>query len=390
MKFSEIAGQSRIKNHLLQSVRIQRVSHAQLFLGPPGSGKLALAIAYAQYINCENKQVPADGQLPGDSCGVCPSCIKYNKLAHPDLHFFYPIAATKDFKKPLSKDFLNHWRDFLIKNNYLVSLNEWYEEIGLENKQGIINAEDCNEITRILRYKAYESEYKVVIIWFVEKLFHSAAPKILKILEEPPDKTLFLLICENVDQLPNTIYSRTQLVKVPKFTDRDIVKVLINNYHCTEADARKIAALSDGNIKMAVELIDETDEENYNFITLRDWLRLCFRNDIIGLAKFTEEISKIGRERQKSFLSYSLRLIRHCLLLNHRMEALVRLEGEEQTFVDNLFPFINPSNGPLIAAEFNKAIFHVERNAYPKIMFMDISLILARLLKIKHETAATR
>jgi DNA polymerase III subunit delta' len=386
MKFTDIAGQTRIKNYLLQTVRNNRVSHAQLFHGPGGSGKLAIAIAYAQYINCENKQVLTEGELRGDSCGICPSCVKYNKLAHPDLHFFFPIAATKDVKKPISVEFLNKWRNFLISRNYIVTLNDWYEEIGMENKQGIINAEDCNEITRLLSYKAYESEYKIVIIWFVEKLFHSAAPKILKILEEPPEKTLFILICENTDQILNTIFSRTQLVKIPKLTDRDIINVLSRDHQCSEIDARKIAALCDGNMELACRLVNENEEEDFNFINLRKWLRMCYKSDIPELAKFTEEIAKISRERQKSFLSYALRVTRHCILLNFRLDPLVRLEGEENTFVHQLSPFFNPSNGPLITEEINKAIFHIERNANAKILFMDLSLILARLLKITHES----
>lgn len=383
MKFADIAGQTRIKNHLLQTVRSNRVSHAQLFHGTVGCGKLALAIAYAQYINCENKQTFKEGGLRGDSCGTCPSCIKYNKLAHPDLHFFFPIASTKEFKKPISADFINKWRDFLVGKKYFITLNEWYEELGLENKQGIINAEDCNEITRLLSYKAYEAEYKVVIIWFVEKLFHSAAPKILKILEEPPEKTLFLLICENVDQVLSTITSRTQLVKIPKLNDRDIVNILVREYHCSEADAHKIATLSEGNLRLAVDLVNQSDVEAFNFKMLRNWLRLCYKGDVLELTKFTDEITKVSREQQKSFLSYALHITRLCLLANYRLDAMIKLEDEELTFVQQLSPFINPANGHLINGEINKAIFHIERNANARILFMDLSLILMRLLKIK-------
>lgn len=189
MLFNKIIGQQQVKERLIQTVKENRVSHAQLFIGANGSGKLALAIAYAQYVNCKSRSET-------DSCGICPSCIKYEKLIHPDLHFIYPIAATKEVKKPRSADFIESWRSLLIENNYYISLNEWFEKIGIENKQGIINAEDCNSIIKTLGYKSYEAEYKVMIIWMAEKLFHAAAPKILKILEEPPEKTLFILITE--------------------------------------------------------------------------------------------------------------------------------------------------------------------------------------------------
>ena len=194
--------------------------HAQLFLGPEGSGKLPLALAYAQYINCQNRQ-------EDDSCGHCPSCIKFNKLIHPDLHFVYPVSKTKDSSdKPTSKEFLKPWRELVLENNGYINLTDWYEKIDIEKKQGIINADDCNNIIKTLSYKSFESEYKIMIIWMVEKLFHSAAPKILKILEEPPEKTLFILISENPDIIINTILSRTQLVKIPKIANNDLYQEL--------------------------------------------------------------------------------------------------------------------------------------------------------------------
>jgi DNA polymerase III subunit delta' len=381
MKFSEIPGQSRMKNQLLQTVSSNRVSHAQLFFGPAGCGKLALAIAYAQYINCENRKPGFDGKFPDDSCGFCASCIKYNKFAHPDLHFFYPTAATKEVKKAVSKEFLTQWRAYLARKNFLVELSEWFGEIGLENKQGIINAEDCNEIIKILGYKAYESEYKVVIIWYAEKLFHAAAPKILKILEEPPEKTLFLLVSENMDQILNTILSRTQIVKIPKLSDREVVQALMELHCCTEIEARRIAVLCDGNLHMAMSLVNETGEEDHNFAAFRNWLRLCYKPDVVELTRFAEEMSKSSRESQKSLLSYALRTARHCLLVNYNMSQMVKLESDEKQFVQQLSPFINPANGDVFAQEFNSAIFHLERNANSKILFMDLSLKMVNLLK---------
>ena len=194
MLFKEIIGQELIKAKLIDTVKNKRISHAQLFLGPEGCGKLALAIAYAQYINCENKQ-------ENDSCGVCDSCNKFNKLIHPDLHFIFPNSTTKNVKeKNHSQLFINEFRELLIEKNYYLTLNDWYNKLGIENKQGIINTLDCANINKILSLKSYESEYTVIIIWMIEKLFYSAAPKILKILEEPPDKTLFILISEDHEQ----------------------------------------------------------------------------------------------------------------------------------------------------------------------------------------------
>nr|MBC8146675.1 DNA polymerase III subunit delta [Bacteroidota bacterium] len=216
MQFKEVIGHEEIKKRLIQTVRENRISHAQLFAGQEGIGKLALAIAYGQYISCTNKQET-------DSCGVCPSCIKYNKLIHPDLYFTYPVSTNKEVKtKPLSRLFISKWREILLQKDYIFSLQQWYQKIQIENKQGIINTEDCNEIIKSLSLKTFESEYRVVIIWMPEKLFHAAAPKLLKILEEPPPKTLFLLITESPDKILKTIISRTQIIKIPKLKDQDV------------------------------------------------------------------------------------------------------------------------------------------------------------------------
>jgi DNA polymerase-3 subunit delta' len=383
MRFSEIFGQKDIKNKLISTVKNNRVSHAQLFLGPEGSSKLSMAIAYAQYISCKNKiEFESNSELIGDSCGTCPSCQKYNNLAHPDLHFFYPITATKEVKtKPKSSDFAIQWRELLIKNKCLITLPEWYEAIGVENKQGIINTDDCNDLISRLNYKSYESEYKVVIIWMIEKIYHAAAPKLLKNLEEPPDKTLFLLISQTHDQILNTILSRTQLVKFKKYKDEEIIKELTRKYECSQTQARKIAGMAEGNLKMAIDLLLNTDDDNFNFINMRKWLLSCYFNKIQELITFVDEISSIGREKQKHFLSYGLFVLRFCLLVNYENEDMLNLDEEEKTFIIKLSKIITPDHCNIISGEFNKAIFHIERNASPKILFMDLSLKLAKLIK---------
>lgn len=375
MKFADITGHEEIKERLIRSVKENRVSHAQLFLGAEGSGTLALAIAYAQYVNCKNK-------TENDSCGVCPSCIKISKLIHPDLHFVYPIAATKEHpKKPISKEFLKEWRSIVLENPYF-NIFDWYEHIGIENKQGIINADDCNDIIKQLGLKTYESEYKIMIVWMVEKLFHSAAPKLLKILEEPPARTLFILVSENQDQILNTILSRTQLVKFKTLSDEQVKNVLLNKYNCNEKDATTIANIADGNLNQATKLIGNTLAENQSFQSFVTWMRQCYAHKIIDIVKTVNEFASYGRERQKNFLSYSLRLIRHSLMMNLQSDSLVKLNQPERDFATKFSPFIHNGNIIQINQELQEAVFHIERNVNPKLVFMDLSLKMSKLLRI--------
>lgn len=375
MRFSNIYGHENIKDRLRNTVYDQRISHAQLFLGPEGSGSLALALAYAQYINCLNRT--AD-----DSCGICPSCVKYQKLAHPDLHFIFPVATNKEVeKKPRSIDFIAFWRELLIENNLMVSLSEWVEKIGVENKQVIINADDCSEINRTLSYKSYESEYKVMVIWMAEKIFYSAAPKILKILEEPPGKTLFLLIAENQDLILPTILSRTQLVKVNKYEDKHIREMLVDQFKMEGEEAARISRLAEGNYILAKKLVYETEDENYNFEKFREWMRLCYKPGYAEIIALVGEFAKLGRERQKSFLHYCLRMTRICFQTNLGNHSLVKLEGDAETFSKNFSRFIHQNNVAGFADEFQKAIVHIERNANPSILFLDLSFMCVQLLK---------
>jgi DNA polymerase III subunit delta' len=383
MLFKEIIGQDLIKSRLIDTVSNKRISHAQLLLGPEGCGKLALAIAYAQYINCENKQ-------ENDSCGECDSCRKFSKLIHPDLHFIFPNSTTKSVKeKNYSQLFINEFRELLIEKNYYVNLNDWYTKLGIENKQGIINTMDCGHINKILSLKSYESEYTIIIIWMIEKLFYSAAPKILKILEEPPDKTLFLLISEDHEQIINTIKSRAQLIKIPKLNSKDIEKALTERYDYSADIARKVSKLSDGNFIESLQILDNTDEEKINFVMFRDWMRLCYKINISELNKFIDGkdgkdgIASIGREKQKQFFNYALNIFRETLNFKYQQNYLLKYEEEELTFVKNLSSQINESNIYDICEEFNKALYHIERNANPKILFMDLSLKIYRLLKQK-------
>jgi len=377
MQFKDIIGQASIKEKLISSVKENRVSHAQLFWGPEGSGKLALALAYAQYISCTDKK-------NDDSCGVCSSCIKYNKLVHPDLHFFFPVAATKKMTKPTSKVFTSEWREFLIKNNYYVAIENWFEFIGIENKQAIINKDDCLDIIKTLNLKSFESDYKIIIIYMVEKLYHAAAPKLLKVLEEPPEKTLFILITENHDQVLNTIISRTQLIKIDKKSDAEIINYLQLNNALDAQEASKIAKIANGNLSEALRILENADETHFNFENFQSWMRLCYAKDYAKIISWIEEMSKasVGREKLKRFFIYALKSARCCLLINNtKSDELLNFSQEEIKFLKNFAPFINEKNIFQIVEELNKTLYHIERNLNPKIVLMDVSFNILKLLK---------
>jgi len=376
MKFSDIVGQEAIKDRLRRSVHENRVSHAQLFMGPEGSGKLSMALAYAQYINCLNRN-------NGDSCGVCTSCLKYEKLIHPDLHFILPVAKTKEIEdKPLSRLFMNEWRSIVLERKAVFNVQDWFQVLGLENKQGIINTDDCVEIIHTLSYKSYESEYKVMIIWMAERIYHSAAPRILKILEEPPDKTLFLLIAEESDQILPTILSRTQLVKFPRRSDHDLVYGLINHTGCTAEEAARARFIADGNLNAAVKMVESGETGQANFEWFRQWMRLCFRKDIREIVKMGAEFLTLGRERQKNLLSYAMKTFHHCIQQSAGIQDQVRAEADELKFVGDFSKFVHSANAHQLYKAFNQAFYHIERNGYAPAIFLDLSLTTIGLLKV--------
>lgn len=374
MFFRDIVGQEAIIRQLTANVNANRISHAQLFLGSEGSGHLPLALALSTYIHCKNK-----GEH--DACGVCPSCLKMKKLEHPDLHFFFPVSTNQEHKKdPVSSLFYPQWRTRVLENPYF-SYNEWLAAIGIENKQALINADDCNAIIRVLGLKSFESRYKIVIIYMVEKLYHAAAPKLLKILEEPPENTLFLMVSENKDMILNTILSRTQILKVPRPDDQAIVHMLVNRFQVDNESARHMADLAAGNICDALKLVSSDTDPYEHFEQFRSWMRLCFRKDTPNLLVWVEASSRFGREKLKSFLGYGLRVVRLCLVRNYGVADMLTLQQEEKKFIDGLSPFVHHANTLTMASLFEQAIFHVERNANPKILLADLSFQIAKLLK---------
>ncbi|MFW5892128.1 MAG: ATP-binding protein [Bacteroidota bacterium] len=374
MFFKDVLGQDIIKQKLIENAKKNRVSHAQLFLGSEGSGKMGLALAYARFLCCKNQGIE-------DACGRCTSCIKFNKLAHPDVNFFYPIPSKKQGDRSLiSKDFIHQWREYLSISPY-VSLNNWYNFIGMENKQGIINSEDCNEIIRVLGYKSFESKYKIVIIWMIERLYHAAAPKLLKILEEPPENTIFLIISENQDLILNTILSRTQLIKIPCLDDNAIEQGLIKQYNCEPEQAHQIAFLAEGNFLRAQQMLQNSEINQNNTNLLRDWLRACYKPDIESIVSFVDIFSKLGREKQKTFLSFAIEIFRQCTLLNFKAEKLLRTNSYNEDFIRKFSGVLKPEIATPLTQEFSQAVFHIERNANPKILFTDLSLKTNMILR---------
>jgi DNA polymerase-3 subunit delta' len=372
MLFREVIGQEAVKQRLLNTVKENRVSHAQLFLGASGSGTLPLAIAYAQYVSCTNKQ-------ENDSCNTCHSCIKYNKLVHPDLHFVYPIALSKDSR--VSTDVISKWRSAFLDNPYM-SLGDWFDYLDAENKQATIGTDESTEILRKLSLTTYEAEYKIMVIWMADKMNQSAANKLLKILEEPPDKTLFLLIVEQEDQLLRTILSRTQLVKVYKLSDAELKQALIDNKRVSEEDASRIVHLADGDYNAAIKLLSENENAAFNLSMFQQWMRACLKLDFPKMMAWGDEMASIGREKQKNFMLYALHILRESLMLSYG-SGLVKLEGEELDFVKKFSPFIHGGNCTQMIEELNRAYSHIERNANPKILFLDLSFRMHELLSIK-------
>ncbi len=373
MLFKDVIGQNKIKNKLIKTVNEDRVGHALLLTGPQGSGNLALAVAFAQYICCTDKK-------DGDSCGACPGCLKYQKLIHPDLHFAFPVNTVKNIEKPVSDDFIDKWREIIPGNPY-ISLNNWYDIIGIENKQGLISKSESEAIIRKLSMKSFESDYKIMIIWHPEKMNKTAANKLLKLIEEPPDKTLFLLVTDAPDQIIPTIISRLQIIKIPKIADDDLKIAIKERSGLDEKKVKEIVNLANGNYLEAMESILTNEVYSDNLERFVQFMRLCYSKSIPEINKWIEDIINLGRERQKNFLEYSLRMIRNNFLFSLHQDKMVHLTEKENVFSQKFHPFINDSNVDNIAREINMAYNDIERNAYSRIVFLDLSLKLMKFFK---------
>jgi DNA polymerase III subunit delta' len=418
MQFSSIIGQQPIKHHLIDMVQHNRLSHALLFLGKEGSGALPLALAFAQYITCEKVQGKKSGvgssqsgpslfgepelettnDIPEtltDSCGVCPACQKAQQLIHPDIHFSYPTVTKKAGEKPIAADFITDWREFIKLSPY-GNLFDWIELIKeKENSQGKITARECDEIIKKLSLKSFESEYKILIMWMPEEL-DKEGNKLLKIIEEPPPNTLFILVAENEEQVLQTIVSRCQLVKVPALETRDVEEALISRNKTDAAIARQVASVSEGNYREALQLVQHAEEDWQTL--LREWLNAILKTGPVAQTKWVEEISRLGREKQKQFLRYFNHLLEQAIKL--RVAAPLNLPGggtlepessnkalsildAEKDFALRLNKIAGIEQQQAIIEELDRASYYIERNANGKMLFHALTIKLYHIIQDK-------
>lgn len=377
MLFKDIVGQEELKERLIRGVNEKRISHAQMFLGEPGSGTIPLAIAYAQYLNCSNR-----GEH--DSCGECPSCHKMQKLMHPDVHFTFPVNKTADIgdKVVVSDLFLAHWRSIVERLSYFDE-QDWYSHIDLGNKQGMINVAEADNIIKKLAYKAYEGEYKVLIMWLPERMNIAASNTLLKLVEEPPERTVFLMVAQEEGKILKTILSRTQIIRVPRIGYDDMVGALSQRYPNTSMPVESVARLSSGSMVEARRLLDFDEEGDEFFTYVIALLRLCYQSNVIGLVDWSDEVASLGRDRIKRLLSYGQRVVREAFILNLQMEKVsyLPLNPDQQRFYENFKPFIRPANVEETFVLLNTAIQHIGANANAKIVLTDMALKMVKLIK---------
>jgi DNA polymerase III subunit delta' len=405
MQFHTITGQKDTKEHLVQMIQHNRLSHALLFLGKEGSGALQLAMAFAQYIVCEkvngrqttdNRQLTAEPSLFGepepqsvndqpttfnDSCGECPACKKATALIHPDIHFSYPVITKKPGEKPISADFIKEWRQFVVQSPY-GNVYDWLQFIGAENKQGNITATECNDINRTMSLKSFESEYKILIMWLPEFL-GKEGNKLLKLIEEPPPNTLFVFVAENEGLILPTILSRTQLIKIPLLSNIEVEGALAVKEGITVAKASQIAALAEGNYREALQLLQHAEDDWQAM--LREWLNAVLKTGPVAQVKWIDETAKLGREKQKQFLKYFI----------HLLEQAVRLRAIGQQTTDNGQPsadhdfamrlnkICSIGQQEAIINELDKASYYIERNANAKMLFHALSIKLYHIISNK-------
>jgi DNA polymerase-3 subunit delta' len=386
MYFRDVIGQTAIKNRFIQTVKDGQIPHAQLISGASGTGTLQLAFAYARYICCTNREEQ-------DACGTCPSCLKFNKMIHPDAHFVFPVFKPNSNKKWVSDDFIGDWRSIILEKKYF-SYQQWMNYIRAENAQGMIYADESDEIIRKLSFKAYESDYKVVIIWLPEKMHNACANKLLKLLEEPPDNTVFLMVTEYSDQLLSTILSRSQLIRVHGIETETLIAALQSNYSLSEQEAVDCCRMAEGSYLKAIENIQSSEE---NTLFLEQFIR-CMRGaftianfspdkklekqrSLKDLKNWAEDLSKMGREQEKKYLSYAQRLVRENFILNLSQADLNYLNHSENAFSEKFSPYINHKNIQAFMDELELAERHIEGNVNAKLVFFDLALQTIMLFK---------
>ena len=377
MRFADIIGQDDVKRHLIGTVKENRISHAQMFLGREGFGSLPLAIAYAQYINCQHR-------TDSDSCGECPSCRQISQLAFPDLHFVFPVPTAGSEDKSVSDNFFEKWSEFIMQNPY-GNYQQWLDFVGAGNSQGLIRVKESSEIIRKLSMKSFSAEYKIMIIWLAEKMNAETANKLLKLIEEPYPKTLFLLVAENAENILPTIISRTQLVRVPRIADSDIQAGLQQRAGISANAAEKIAGISEGDFGRALDYCGHAADLAQNLELFIKLMRTSYSFKAPEMIALAEELGALGREKQKAFLAYCERMVRENLIVNQHLDKMAHLTDDESGFASKFSRFIHPQNSMQIAETLDKAIYHISRNAGAKIVFMDTIITLARCLRMPNE-----
>ncbi|HEY6974709.1 MAG TPA: hypothetical protein VH396_00380 [Chitinophagaceae bacterium] len=406
MQFKDVIGQQAMQHHLLAMVQQNRLSHAMLFLAREGSGGLSMALAFAQYVVCDkvqNKQnqananaslfnfdIPPEPQtinLPAgqagdkrqtDSCGECPSCIKAAKLIHPDIHFSYPVIPKKSGDKPISTDYITEWREFVKLYPYGNAF-DWLQFIGAENKQGNITAEECNDIIHKLSLKSFESGYKILVMWMPEYL-GKEGNKLLKLIEEPPPNTLFILVAENDEQLLPTILSRCQLIRIPLLTPEAIKQALIQRAGAGPEAAEQISGITEGNYREALQLLQHTEEDWTSLLS--DWLKFTIRKMLPEQVKWILDVHELGREKQKQLLLYFNHLLEQSIRLKVIGDQLA-LPAKEKDFAQRLNKIASVSQQQVIIEELDKAVYYIERNANAKMLFHALTIKLYHIIQDK-------
>ncbi|HXB28480.1 MAG TPA: hypothetical protein VNW49_01615 [Puia sp.] len=386
MLFSQVIGQQEIKAKLRNLVEHNRLSHALLLNAPEGAGGMPLALAFSQFMVCERvSEENSKNNFPLESCNICPSCVKAAQMIHPDIHYVYPVISRKSGDKPVSADFISEWREFISQFPY-GAIFDWLQFIQADNKQGNISAHECNEINRKLSLKSFESGYKILIMWMPEYLGNEGN-KLLKLIEEPPPDTLFILVTENEAQILPTILSRVQIIRLPRPSVSEIKEALIERAGVSPEQARQLAAVSEQNYREALRQLQHGQDDWQGL--LREWLNAVLKTGPIAQVKWVEEISKSGREKQKQFLQYFGHLLEQAIRLRMSEGVLTDMAESEKDFAIRLNKTADLSAQQAIVKELNKSIYFIERNAHAKMLFHALTIRLYHILSTREEAVVT-
>lgn len=370
MQFDKIIGQKKLTDRLQTMIDSGRIPHAQLFVGKDGYGSLPVVLAFARALIMKESNDPKS------------SAMKCDKLIHPDVHFVFPVNRNDQVKDhPTSKKFISEWREEVLSNPY-ISYQSWLERLDIGNRQAIINVDESQEIINELSLKPYESDFKIMIMWHAEKMNSSAANKLLKIIEEPPQKTVFLLTAESTEHMLPTVLSRTQISRLSPLSESEIATALVDNQLCDSKQAADIAHLSEGDYRRAFDLLNKDEFMENLGEHFKHWMRSCFKKDVASLIEFSDSSSKMNREAQKSLLLFGLRIFRESLALNYSGDKLLYSSADLLAWIRNFAPFVNHKTCVYFQKEFDSALYHLERNANPRILFLDLSIKCMQLFRL--------